>query len=111
MLTAGAPHRLAIAAAMLVGQQIMSDPGWTVYDVNHTSLRQAITPDGAVGRVTAAEHFGGLVAMLLASIVAGIVADVAGSRVVLVLGACWMFAAALIVLASPLRHAGIGATD
>lgn len=105
LLTAGAPHRVAIAAAMLLGQQIITDPGWAVYDINHTSLRQAIAPEGALGRVTAAEHFGGLVAMLIATIVAGIAADVAGARVVLVLGACCLFAGALVILASPLRHA------
>ena len=98
LLIAGAPRTTAIAAAMLVAQQIISDPGWTVYVINQTSMRQAIAPEGVLGRVTAAEHFGGLVAMLVASIVAGIVADVAGARFVLMLGACCMFAGASIII-------------
>jgi MFS family permease len=107
LLVAFAPRAMAIAATMLVAQQIISDPGWTVYEINHTSLRQAIAPEGVRGRVTAAERFAGLVAMLVASIVAGGVADLASPRVVLVLGACWMFAGALVIVASPLRHAGL----
>jgi hypothetical protein len=104
LLIAGAPQITAITAMMLVGQQIVSDPGWTVYEINQVSLRQAIAPPGVLGRVSAAERFGGLLAMLVASIVAGVVADVAGARFVLALGSCSAFAGALIIFASPVRR-------
>jgi MFS family permease len=109
LLIAGAPHIVAVAAMMLVAQQIISDPGWTVYKINQVSLRQAIAPEGALGRVSAAERFGGLFAMLIASIVAGVVADVIGARFVLALGACSTFAGALIIFASPVRHMAVEA--
>lgn len=103
LLIAGAPQITAVAAAMLVAQQIISDPGWTVYEINQLSMRQAIAPAGVLGRISAAERFGGMVAMLIASIVAGVVADVVGARFVLALGACCTFVGALMIFASPVR--------
>jgi Na+/melibiose symporter-like transporter len=104
LLVAGAPDITALAAVMLVAQQIISDPGWTVYEINEISLRQAIAPEGVLGRVTAAERFGGLSAMLIASVVAGVLANSIGARLVLALGACCWFTGALIIYASPVRH-------
>ena len=104
LLIAGAPRMAAVAAVLLVAQQVISDPGWTVYEINQISLRQAVAPEGVLGRVTAAERFGGLLAMLVASIVAGVVADVFGARFALALGACCTFAGALIIFASPVRR-------
>ena len=75
LFIAAAPRSTAIAATGLIAQQLISDPGWTVYVINQTTMRQTIAPEGILGRVTAAEHFGGLVAMLVASIVAGVWAD------------------------------------
>jgi MFS family permease len=104
LLIAGAPNIVAVAVVLLVAQQIISDPGWTVYEINQISLRQAVAPEGVLGRVTAAERFGGLLAMLVASIVAGIVADVLGARFALALGACCTFAGAFVIFASPARR-------
>jgi Na+/melibiose symporter-like transporter len=106
LFVAAAPRTTAIAATGLIAQQLISDPGWTVYAINQTSMRQTIAPTGVLGRVTAAEHFAGLMAMLVASIVAGIVADTAGARLVLVLASCCMFAGALIIFGSSVRTAG-----
>jgi Na+/melibiose symporter-like transporter len=103
LLTAFAPRQSAIGIGLLIAQQLVSDPGWTIYNINQTSLRQTIAPPGVLSRVTAAEHFGCLVAALIAATLAGIVADVAGARVVLVGGAGCMFAAALILLPSSVR--------
>ena len=107
LLIAVTPRAQAFAIVMLVAQQMISDPGWTVYQINQTSLRQAIAPEAALGRVTAAERFASLLLMCVASIVAGVVANAAGARVVLMLGACCVFAGAFIILASPVRRAGL----
>ena len=104
LLVVGAPDIIAVTAVILVAQQIISDPGWTVYEINEISLRQAIAPEGVLGRVTAAERFGGLGAMLIASVVAGMLASFVGARVVLALGGCCTFVGALILFASPVRH-------
>ncbi len=103
LLVLGAPDVTVVAAAILVAQQIVSDPGWTVYEINAISLRQAIAPEGVLGRVTAAERFGGLSAMLIASVLAGVLASFIGVRSVLAVGGCCTFVGALIIFASPLR--------
>jgi len=104
MLIAAAPRRGALGVAMLVTQQIVSDPGWAIYSINETTMRQDLAPEAVLGRVTAADRFASLVATLVATILAGVIADLAGSRVVLAAGACCMFVAALILLASPVRY-------
>jgi MFS family permease len=103
LFVAAAPRATAIAAIGLIAQQLISDPGWTVYVINQTSMRQTIAPEGMLGRVTAAEHFGGLAATLVASIVAGIVADIVGARFVLMLASGCMFTGASIIFASSVR--------
>jgi Na+/melibiose symporter-like transporter len=108
LLTALAPRQSAIGIGLLIVQQLVSDPGWTIYNINQTSLRQTIAPPEVLSRVTAAEHFGCLVAALLTATLAGIVADFAGARVSLMGGACCMFGGALILLASPVKE-GSGA--
>jgi Na+/melibiose symporter-like transporter len=104
MLIAAAPRRGALGVAMLVTQQIVSDPGWAIYTINETTMRQDIAPEGVLGRVTAADRFGSLAATLLATILAGLMADLAGSRIVLAAGACGMLVAALVLFVSPVRH-------
>jgi MFS family permease len=101
LLIAAAPSRGRLGVALLVAQQLISDPGWAIYTINETTVRQAIAPQAVLGRVTAADRFGSLLATLLATLLAGLIADLAGSRVVLVIGACCMFAAALVIIASP----------
>ncbi len=100
---AGAREASLAAAALLVAQQIVTDPAWTVYEINQMSLRQAITPARLLGRVNAAARFGALVATLAGTLIAGVVADRFGARPVLVSGACVMFAGAALLLASPVR--------
>jgi MFS family permease len=104
MLIVAAPRRGALGVVMLVTQQIVSDPGWAIYTINETTMRQDIAPETVLGRVTAADRFGSLVATLVATIMAGLIADLAGSRVVLAAGACCMFVAALVIFVSPIRH-------
>jgi MFS family permease len=102
---AGAPSSMLwLAVALLIAQQVISDPGWTIYDINLVSLRQAITPDRLMGRVTSAFRFGGMVAMLVGSLVTVAIVGPLGPRVVLIVGAVVSFAGAALVLFSPVRR-------
>ncbi len=105
LVVVGAPDITVVAGLMLVTQQFISDPGWTVFTINQTSMRQAIAPPGVLGRVSAAERFAGLIATLVASIVAGVIASYTGARFVLGLGALCAIGGAVIILLSPLRNA------
>lgn len=104
MAMAGAPSDvLWLAVGLLIAQQIISDPGWTIYDINMVSLRQAITPDRLMGRVTSAFRFGGMVAMLVGSLITVAIVGPIGPRAVLIIGAMVSFAGAALVLVSPVR--------
>jgi hypothetical protein len=108
LLVAAAPHASLFAAALLIAQQVISDPGWTVYEINQMSLRQAIAPEGLLGRVNAGIRFAGLLAVLAGSLFAAILAEAAGARLVLVFGAGAVLAGALLLFLSPVRRIRAG---
>ncbi len=103
LLIAGAPGVIAIAVPLLVAQQLISDPGWTVYEINQVSLRQAVAPPRLLGRVNAGVRFAGLIAMLAGSIFAALMVGPLGARIVLVIGASVPIAGSAFVFLSPLR--------
>jgi hypothetical protein len=86
---------------MLLGHQLFGDGLWVVYDVSATSLRQAVTPDGQLGRVNAAFLLLSEGLHPLSAIVAGILAVAVGVQWALLAGAIGMCAAVLWLLISP----------
>jgi MFS family permease len=110
VMTAAPASMPGVAAALLVAQQVISDPGWTIYEVNQVSLRQAVAPERVLGRVNAGIRFAGLVAMLAGSLIAAVVADVYGARPVLVMGGLATLAGAAWLLLSPVRDLRGGPT-
>ncbi len=105
MVMAGAPTITWVAALLLIAQQIISDPGWTVYEINQVSLRQSVAPERLMGRVNSGVRFAGMVAMLAGSLITVAIVGPLGPRVVLILGACATFAGAALVFLSPVRTA------
>ena len=98
-----APGATLVGGLMLVMNQLVTDPGWSLYAINETSLQQAIVPDRMRGRVNATIRFASLGAMLLGTFAAGWLGQTIGLRRTLLVGTCAAFLAALIVLLSPLR--------
>jgi predicted MFS family arabinose efflux permease len=96
---AGGPDWLAFA--MLFCHQFFGDGLWVVYEIDATSLRQAVTPDQQLGRVNSAFLLLGEGLHPLSAIVAGILAVAIGVQWALLLGAIGMCAAVLWLLASP----------
>jgi MFS family permease len=78
-----------------------------VHDVNRVSLRQALTPDHLQGRVSASTQalYGG--AQTIGLLAGGVVGDLFGVRVALIVGIAGMFAASWFVWASPTRDVEI----
>lgn len=93
----------AVAVALLVAQQLVGDGGATVFEINQVSLRQSVTPKRMLGRVNAAIRLTSLAAMLLGSLIGGVMGETVGLRPTLIAGACAVFAAALWIIASPAR--------
>ena len=92
---AGGPA--VIAGTVLVVWKLFEAP-YTVYDINETSLRQAVTPDRVLGRVTATVQFVGISVYLVGAVLGGVLAETLGLRPTLliaggcgVVGAAWLF--------------------
>jgi MFS family permease len=105
LLTSAATDASLFAAMLLVVQQIISDPGWTVYEINQVSLRQAIAPPDVLGRINGAMQVAGMAAFLVGTGVAGVVAELVSPRAVVVVAAGVGYAGALYMLTSPARSA------
>ena len=92
-----------LAAALLVGQQVLGDGCYTVYEINQVSLRQSITPGRLLGRVNAGMKLSGQAAMLIGALAGGLLGETVGLRGTLVIAANGVLLAALWLLISPVR--------
>jgi MFS family permease len=91
---------VALGAAMLV-----FDFGAILYAINYLALRQAITPDRLLGRMTATMRFLTVASAPLGSLVGGALATVIGLRgTLLVVGALGLVLAMAGVFWSPVRQ-------
>jgi MFS family permease len=92
-----------LAAGLLIAQQISGDGMFMVFEINATSLRQAIAPERMLGRVTAFNRMLDLGFTLLGILIGGVIGQTIGLRPALYTGAGAMLAAAAWLLASPVR--------
>jgi MFS family permease len=90
-----------LSGALLVGNQMITDPAHTVYEINQRSLRQAIAPDRVLGRVNASLEFVGLGANLLGALAGGWLGGKIGLRATLFAAAGGSLLAALWLFLSP----------
>jgi predicted MFS family arabinose efflux permease len=94
----------SIALPLVLASEFSQWMMLTVADVNSMSLRQAITPDRFLGRVTATSTFivGG--AVPLGSLLGGALGELIGLKATLVVGTVGLVFAAAWVYFSPLQH-------
>jgi len=92
------------SAALLVGNQVVTDPAWTYYNINELSLRQRITPDRLQGRMNGSIQFLEFGGTFLGTIFAGLFADAIGLREVLFLAVGFQFAASIVLLLGPVAR-------
>jgi len=93
-----------LAIALLVSQQIVGDLAATIYQIYHVSLRQSITPNRLLGRVSASIRVIEAAAMLLGSLVGGLLGETIGLRPTLVAGVVVIALAAVWLFGSPVRN-------
>jgi predicted MFS family arabinose efflux permease len=93
-----------VAIGCLVMQQLVADSAATVYDVTETSVRQTLVRDRALGRVGSTFHVAGVLAQLVATLVAGVLAEVIGLRATMWLAPLGGLAGAAILWWSPVRR-------
>jgi MFS family permease len=88
--------------AFLVANQLVTDPFWTIYNINELSLRQALTPDGMLGRMNATVRFIEFAAMIAGGITAGVLGELIGARATLFTAATIMTLASVFIALSPI---------
>jgi hypothetical protein len=75
-----------LAIVFLIGQQLITDPSMTAFDITDTSLRQTSVHDRQLGRVNATVRVAILVAQLAVTLAAGFLALQLGIRTMLFIG-------------------------
>jgi hypothetical protein len=104
-----------IAMAFLIGNQLVTDPAMTAYDISDTSIRQSIVHDRQLGRVNSTVQVAVLLAQLVATLGAGFLALELGLRNTLFLGPTIGLLAVLFIWFSPVRRLrtieGLGPID
>ena len=93
-----------IAVGCLVIQQLVADSAVTVYDITEVSVRQTLVRDRALGRVSSTFHVAAVLAQLVATIAAGLLAEAIGLRATSWLAPLGGLVGAAILWFSPVRH-------
>jgi predicted MFS family arabinose efflux permease len=93
-----------IAVGCLVIQQLVADSAVTVYDITEVSVRQTLVRDRALGRVSSTFHVAAVLAQLVATIGAGLLAEAIGLRATSWLAPLGGLLGAAILWFSPVRH-------
>jgi predicted MFS family arabinose efflux permease len=97
------PDAALLGLICLVAQQVLSDSSMTAFDVVSVSIRQATVEDRLLGRVSSSYHVLAMAAMLLGTVLGGIVAETLGLRAAIVLAAIGGLGAVLILWFSAIR--------
>jgi MFS family permease len=100
-----APVGFPLAAMLvLIGQQLVTDPGMTAYDITDRSLRQTIVGERQLGRANATITVAVLLAQLIATLAGGFVAVELGLRTALVIGPVVGLLGVVALWFSPVRR-------
>jgi predicted MFS family arabinose efflux permease len=103
VLMVPAAHGAGIGAGLLlIANQLLTDPAYTIYEINQVSLRQSLSPEGFEGRISAIIQVIGLGAAMAGALLGGMAAEQIGLRATLIIGGLGYIIAAL-VLAARLR--------
>jgi len=88
---------------LLVGAPQLADATATIFNVHEESLIQESVSDRALGRVTASMRFVSWSAMLLGTILGGVLGETVGPRLTMLIGAVGTLPAVLWLVWSPVR--------
>ena len=94
---------IAIAVALLVGQQLIGDVSATIEEITEVSLLQTTVPNELLGRVNGTYNFLTHLFLLIGTVGAGLIGEWIGLRQALVFGLLGGVAAVGFVWFSPLR--------
>jgi MFS family permease len=98
------PDAALLGLTCLLVQQLLSDSSLTAFDVVAVSIRQATVEDRSLGRVGASFHVLAMAAMLVGTLVGGLVAELVSVRAALVIAALGGLVAIAILWFSAIRR-------
>lgn len=98
-----APDASIVGLALLLVQQLLSDSSMAAFDIVAVSIRQTTVDDRALGRVGASMHVVAMAAMLVGTVVGGLVAAAVSVRAAMAVAALGGFVAVAVVWFSRLR--------
>lgn len=91
----------AAGTALIVTNQVVTDPAWMVQEVAEASIRQSRAPDEIAGRINATHQLAGSVGRLTGTAAAGAIGELAGPRTALWTGTGLALAATVVLALSP----------
>lgn len=94
---------VALCTAFLIASQL-GDMAWPIYNINETSLRQSVTPNHLLGRVSSAGHLLFQDAIPLGALAGGAIAQSIGIRQTMPIGTLGYLLSTLWLTFSPIRH-------
>jgi predicted MFS family arabinose efflux permease len=92
-----------VLVVILVAAQQLADGPATIFLIHERSLVQATVPDRSLGRVTASLRVIGWVAMLVGTALGGLLGELFGPRLTMLVGAIGALPAVLWLVWSPIR--------
>jgi predicted MFS family arabinose efflux permease len=95
---------LPVLFMLMALPQLFGDAAFAVYSISEISLRQALVPDHLLGRVNACMHILSTSVTPLGALLAGLLSELIGVRLTLLIGSSGIFLASAWLLFSPLRH-------
>ncbi len=90
-------HTYAIVGLVSLGV------GSSLYSISQISIRQAVTPDGSLGRVNSSRRFIVFAFLPLGSLTSGLIAEGASSQVSMLIAALIMLMSTLPLILTPIR--------
>jgi predicted MFS family arabinose efflux permease len=100
-----------VGVGLLVANQVLTDPVWMLQEVAESSVRQARTPDDIAGRVHAGHHLLGNAGRLGGTVLAGVIAQVAGPRTALWTACAMAFVVSVWAWGAPIGRVRRAAAD
>jgi MFS family permease len=99
----------ATSTALLIGNQVVTDPAWMLHEIAVASIRQAHTPDEIAGRVASTRQFLGSLGRLAGAGATALIGGYFGPRAVLWSAVGVAFVASLgLALSAAARVSGAG---
>lgn len=90
-----------VTILLYILNQLLTDPAWTLHNINELSLRQALVPNQVLGRVNGSVRFLEFGANLLGMFLGGVLGELLGARATLMIGALGGLISAFWLLVSP----------